>query len=338
LGSDYNKNLFKQFEEALLKIDFLMEENKALKKEIATMKENHKKEIAILQAEITSLKKENQKLKDIINKNSGNSSKPPSSDGFKKIHNSREKTDKKVGGQKGHRGNIPMLLKNPTKIIEHKKKHCKCGCHIVYSENYIAKQAVDIEIVTNIVEHRVFNGICSGCGNKTTNDFPSNITNLVTYGNTLTSPVLHKDETGIRINKTIEWFHVLSNKTKTLYFSHKKRGNVADNETQLLPIYSGMFVHDHLKGLYVYSCKHSECNAHILRYLKSAVENKKREWAREKQKSQVVLEVKMVVRILLILKAIPQHFAKTQKIFLRVLSLRSQASLFIVEFLNGGVE
>ena len=86
MGSDYNKNLFKQFEEALLKIDFLMEENKALKKEIATMKENHKKEIAILQAEITSLKKENQKLKDIINKNSGNSSKPPSSDGFKKIH------------------------------------------------------------------------------------------------------------------------------------------------------------------------------------------------------------------------------------------------------------
>jgi len=75
LGSDYNKNLFKQFEEALLKIDFLMKENKSLRKEIAE-----------LNFKIIALEKENQKLKDIINKNSGNSSKPPSSDGFKKIH------------------------------------------------------------------------------------------------------------------------------------------------------------------------------------------------------------------------------------------------------------
>lgn len=74
MGSDYNKNLFKQFEVALLKIDFLMEENKALKKEIAIMKENHKKEITELNFKIVALETENQKLKDIINKNSGNSS------------------------------------------------------------------------------------------------------------------------------------------------------------------------------------------------------------------------------------------------------------------------
>jgi transposase len=357
LASNYEKSIFKQLEETLKKLDFIVEENKQLKiriefleaehhkeikklnNEIINLKAEHQSEVTVLNVKIDKLTNENQKLKDIINKDSSNSSKPPSSNGFKKIHNSREKTNKTVGGQKGHKGNIPILFDKPTEIVEHKKELCECGCHIIYSENYRAKQAVDIEIVTNIVEHRAFDGVCSGCNLKIENKLPNELTNTITYGNTLksfsailssegmvsinrikqmlseltngtinlsegtiakwnkdlanelapvitqikkdllTSPVLHKDETGIRINKTIEWFHVLGNKTKTLYFSHSKRGNVADNEIELLPIYSGTLVHDHLKGLYNYSCNHAECNAHILRYLKSAAENKNRAWA-----------------------------------------------------------
>jgi hypothetical protein len=314
-------------------------EIKGLKTEIIMLNAKHQNEVSVLNTKIDNLTDESQRLKDIINKDSCNSSKPPSSDGYKKIHNSREKSEKSVGGQKGHKGNEIKLFANPTKIIEYKKKRCKCGCHIIYSENYRAKQTVDIEIVTNIVEHRAYDGVCSVCSAKIKNELPNELTNIITYGNTLksfsvmlssegmvsinrikqmlceltsgtinisegtiakwnkdlasglapviaqikkdllTSPVLHKDETGIRINKTIEWFHVLGNKTKTLYFSHAKRGNIADNEIELLPIYSGTLVHDHLKGLYSYDCKHAECNAHILRYLKSASENKKRRWA-----------------------------------------------------------
>ena len=359
MASNYEKSVYKQLEETLKKFDIVIEENKQIKIEIEVLKSQHCKEIKELKSEIVmlgikhqfevnvlntkinKLTDENQKLKDIINKDSGNSSKPPSSDGYKRIHNSREKSGKFVGGQKGHKGNEIKLFANPTKIIEYKKKRCKCGCHIIYSKDYRAKQAVDIEIVTKIVEHRAYNGVCSGCNAKIENKLPSKLTNIITYGNTLksfsvmlssegmvsinrikqmlyeltsgtinlsegtiakwnkdlasglapvitqiksdllTSPVLHKDETGIRINKTIEWFHVLGSKTKTLYFSHAKRGNVADNEIELLPIYSGTLVHDHLKGLYSYDCKHAECNAHILRYLKSAAENKKRTWAND---------------------------------------------------------
>ena len=44
-------------------------------------------------------------LREQLNKNSGNSSKPPSTDGFKKVNKSlREKSGKKRGGQKGHQG------------------------------------------------------------------------------------------------------------------------------------------------------------------------------------------------------------------------------------------
>lgn len=341
LGSNYNKNLFKQFEETLKKVDFLMEENKALKIEIATMKENHKKEITLLNSKITALEAENNKLKNIINKDSGNSSKPPSSDGFKKISNSREKTGKSVGGQMGHRGDTLKFFDNPTKIVEHKKKTCKCGCLISYDEKYKAKQFVDIEIKTNIVEHRAYSGVCSGCNAVVTNQMPKELINNVTYGNTikgfssilnsegiistnrikqmiseftngtinlsegtivnwlselsskllptinaikenlLVSPVNHKDETGFRINNSLHWFHVLSNKTNTLYFPHIKRGNVADEAQDILPSYSGVLMHDHLKGLYSFNCKHAECNAHILRYLKSVTENEDKIWAKE---------------------------------------------------------
>ena len=95
----------------------------------------------------------------------------------------------------------------------------------------------------------------------------------------LAQPVLRKDETGIRIANELQWLHVLSNEMYTLYVAHKKRGNEADKETGILPAYSGVLVHDHLKGLYSFPCGHAECNAHILRYLKSAAETNKRAWA-----------------------------------------------------------
>ena len=52
-----------------------------------------------LRAKVERLEKRVEELLAIINKNSGNSGKPPSSDGLKKIKNSREKSGRSVGGQ-----------------------------------------------------------------------------------------------------------------------------------------------------------------------------------------------------------------------------------------------
>ena len=139
MGGNYGKDLFMQLQETMVAVEKLSAEISDIKKAHKLEIETLTNRIEILEKENIALKSENQKLKEIINKDSGNSSKPPSSDGFKKIHNSRDKTGRKAGGQKGHKGNIPILFENPTKIIEHKKKRCKCGGMVVYSDKYQAK-------------------------------------------------------------------------------------------------------------------------------------------------------------------------------------------------------
>jgi transposase len=339
VGGNYEKNMYNHLQELIKQVD-------SLTSEMASMKIRYEKEIDELRAENQQLKKENlslkaenQKLKDIINKNSGNSSKPPSSDGFNKIQNSREKTGKSPGGQKGHKGFVQTLYENPTHIVELKSETCQCGGRVKYSGKHKAKQLVDIDISVEIIEYREYEGLCECCFCQIRNNAP--IDNLITYGNHIkslsamlttegcvsinrtqqmiseitggvinlsegtiskwnkelagrvepaienikerlsTSPVLHKDETGIRIEKTLNWLHVLCNSTHTLYFSHQKRGNAADKDMDILPSYSGILVHDHLRGLYEFTCTHAECNAHILRYLKAVAESKGRKWAED---------------------------------------------------------
>jgi transposase len=61
----------------------------------------------------------------------------------------------------------------------------------------------------------------------------------------------------------------------------------------ILPAFGGVLVHDHLIGLYAFTCSHAECNAHVLRYLKAAIESKKRRWAEAMIK--LLLEAKAAV-------------------------------------------
>jgi transposase len=87
------------------------------------------------------------------------------------------------------------------------------------------------------------------------------------------SPVLHKDETGVRVDGTLGWLHTLATETLALYAYDAKRGNDADVRMGVLGGYSGALVHDHLKALYAWKCTHVECNAHLIRYLAGIIEN-----------------------------------------------------------------
>ena len=151
-------------------------------------------EIKSLNSQVETLSKDNKGLSDRVkslenqvNRNSNNSSKPPSSDGFKKKTKSlRTKSNKKPGGQDGHDGKTLALSENPDEIIIHGVDKCDiCGESLqdVTPERHIIRQVVDIpEIKVKVVEHRAEVKKCPKCRRKNTGKFPYGITNTVQYG------------------------------------------------------------------------------------------------------------------------------------------------------------
>src|SRR5659263_364822 len=78
------------------------------------------KEIEKLTDEIAALRDQRDKFKAMLSKDSANSSKPPSTDGFRKAKATslRERSGKKPGGQFGHPGRTIQFYPEPNIIIE----------------------------------------------------------------------------------------------------------------------------------------------------------------------------------------------------------------------------
>ena len=78
---------------------------------------------------IAQLNQTIQQQQERLNKNSKNSSKPPSSDGLSKPapKSLRKPSGKKAGGQKGHPGSTLAVIADPDEIIQHMPAACE-GC------------------------------------------------------------------------------------------------------------------------------------------------------------------------------------------------------------------
>jgi hypothetical protein len=112
------------------------------------------------------------RLKAIIGKDSGNSSKPPSKDGFKQIQNSREPSDRPKGGQKGHPGHRLGLPDDMEELEEKGFIKKRVIDHTDGSSEYISRYVIDVEVVTTITEHRYAKGA----------QLPKDLYNEVSYG------------------------------------------------------------------------------------------------------------------------------------------------------------
>jgi transposase len=132
----------------------LMLEIKQLKAEIKALAIENQKLKQQLQ---TQKDQEIQKLKTQINKNSTNSSKPPSTNNpYKKIiHNNREKTDKNKGAQPKHKGTTLTIPKNLNELVKEGKAKHQIVDKTNDTEKYITKWTIDIETTTVYTEYRL---------------------------------------------------------------------------------------------------------------------------------------------------------------------------------------
>ena len=173
---DENIKLLKHNIEFTHKVDQLEIENKTLHSEVKK-----------LNGQVAKLKKDNEKLRNKIHrKNSRNSSIPPSQDPNRKRTNYslREKSGKKVGGQKGHPGHTLKMVREPDHTIKHIPKICQqCGASLVTSSSFIKRrQVIDIPPITpQVTEHRVYQRKCNG-GHCNEGRFPSEANAPVSYG------------------------------------------------------------------------------------------------------------------------------------------------------------
>src|SRR6266571_3855256 len=83
------------------------------------------------QALIAQLQERIAELERRFGLNSGNSGKPPSSDGLKKpvrVSSLRERSGQKPGGQKGHKGETLRQVVDPDDVVHHYPPACSmCG-------------------------------------------------------------------------------------------------------------------------------------------------------------------------------------------------------------------
>ena len=141
----------------------------------------------IYETKVQKLEARVKELEDQIAKNSKNSSKPSSTDGFNRPapKSLRVKSGKKRGGQKGHKGHTLKMTTRPSQTIFHEVKICS-NCQKDLTEGqiseHIKRQVYDIPILqVQVTEHIGEVKICS-CGCRNTAKIPDYASHYVQYG------------------------------------------------------------------------------------------------------------------------------------------------------------
>jgi transposase len=302
---------------------------------VITLVESLVARINALEARIEVL--ENQKSKD-----SKNSSKPPSGDGFaKRTKSLRTKSGRKSGGQKDHPGSTLEWCEEVDEVFIHPVIDCtSCGASLENVEvlNLRCSQVHELPPIKLVVhEHQAQEKCCPNCGVLNQGKLPAVVNSLVQYGPGLKglmvylmegqllpserakellqevigceiseatlyntrlrcyeelaavesyiksgiqlAPVVHFDETGMRVKSKLMWLHVACNGWLTAYFIDPKRGQLAMDAIDILPNFEGVSVHDGLASYGKYNSTHALCNAHHLRELRFIVERYEQDWA-----------------------------------------------------------
>lgn len=243
MGGNYEKSIYNQLMEVMARLDTVEKKSRQeitqLKDEISTLKSENKH----LLEENKLLRDDNARLKSIINNDSSNTSLPPSTDKNNgkpsNTYNSREKTNRKAGGQKGRKGTT--LTKE---AVEEKIKSGNCRHEIKEigdpsTKAYVTKYVMDLDVAAKITEIRIYadaNGHFS---------IPPEYRNDVIYGPNVKALTVALYSEGVMSNDRIAAFlNAASNEGLALSegsvyhfckaFSQKAESSIGFLETELL--------------------------------------------------------------------------------------------------------
>ena len=209
MGTNYGRGMYKQLTEQTEKSErlegenrVLRVENKQLRAKVVTLENKLEtwearmqtqieeavgkavcKAVVPLQQEIKRKDAEIDRLRVVINKDSGNSSKPPSSDGFKKIPNLREPSGRKSGGQKGHAGHRLALPSELDRLVTEGKIDYRQADNGDQDEGKepILRWVIDLETKVVVTEYQY----------ASTSQIPESQRNEVSYGQGIKALAVH---------------------------------------------------------------------------------------------------------------------------------------------------
>lgn len=300
----------------------------------------------LLQEQLDEHRRHIEALESRLKQNSGNSSKPPSSDGYSKPRpkSLRPQSGRRPGGQPGHRGNTLSFVAQPDQTIVHALDGlCPCGCGSDLRGEpvlrYERRQTVELPAPKLVAsEHRSEVKRCPRTHREVCAPFPEDVQAPIQYGPRFKAwlvylrdqqllplerisqmsadlfghpvseaaieaavsrvygelsefeervaeqithaPVVHADETGMRVAGKLHWLHLASTRQLTWYGVHSKRGGEAIEHFNLLPRLAGRLIHDCWRPYFKLGCGHGLCNAHLLRELKFLHEVGHQQWAK----------------------------------------------------------
>jgi transposase len=165
-------------------IEQLQRENGKLRQENAQLRAENQQ----LREQVGQLGTRLHELEGRVSKDSHNSSKPPSTDGYaKKTRSLRQKSGKKPGGQEGHAGSRRHFVQMPDEIImvrPEKCAHCQASLQQeLPAEGYQRRQRIDLpEIKAQVTEYQALDVRCPSCQHVTRGTFPDEVRASIQFG------------------------------------------------------------------------------------------------------------------------------------------------------------
>ena len=207
----YSEKEYKMLEEQIRK---LKNENEIKDKEVKLLKKKNKEKDEVIhdldpnnyRGKYQTLKIENEELKKklkeyeekfelarvSLEKDSSNSCKPSSTNGFKiVVQNNRVKSGKNPGRAKGHLKSSPTVSKIPDKTINVSKvRKCTCGCKTEGKEE-IVRDVISIQVIKTITQYVGKKTECPHCHKEYMPKFSKGVNNPVNYDENIKSILVY---------------------------------------------------------------------------------------------------------------------------------------------------